>query len=170
MPTSGETRMTDELFGGNRLVTLIGTVVAAFCVGAIWGYLSESMGFRASVFVRYVLFATCSYLLVALLTIKRTGNSRLRIPGSVRIAVLGSTVFVLSMYLVYAFPEVWKFRSAEAPVFNYYFTEVKDLGMALVLHTIIDSFIVLLVLGLVSHIASIIVGVTAGMITPNDGI
>ncbi|HKO96553.1 MAG TPA: hypothetical protein VJU86_06165 [Pyrinomonadaceae bacterium] len=87
--------MTDELFGGSRLVTLIGTVVAGFWVGAIWGYLSESMGFSASVVIRYVLFATRSYLLVGLLTIRRTENSRRRIPGSVRIAVLGSMVFVL---------------------------------------------------------------------------
>jgi MFS family permease len=159
MPISGETRMTDELFGGSRLVTLIGTVVGALCVGAIWGYLSESMGFRVSIFIRYILFATCSYLIVGLLLLRRTGNPRRRIPGSMRIAVLGSMVFVLSMYLVYAFPDVWKFRSTEASVFNYYLTEVKDLGMALVLHTIIDSLIVLLVLGLVSHIASIIVGV-----------
>ncbi len=161
MPIAGETKMTDELFGANRLVTLIGTVIAALCVGAIWSYLSESMGFRVSIFIRYVLFATCSYLIVGLLTLRRTGNPRRRIPGSVRIAVLGSIVFVVSMYLVYAFPDVWKFRytTAEPSVFNYFVTELKDLGMALVLHTIIDSLIVLLVLGLVSHIASIIVGI-----------
>jgi hypothetical protein len=135
--------------------TIVGSVVGGICVGSIWGYLSQSMGFSAIILLRYVLFTTGSYLVVALLMLFFFRRSRL--PIHLVVAGLGSITFVLTMYFVDAFPDVWRFRqSTGTSAITYFLNEAKDLAMPLLLHAIIDGVIVLLILTLTGYIASVV--------------
>jgi len=134
-----------------HIVNFVGAIVSGLCVGFILAWTRSSGGeIYFGIFIKFILLAICSYLVVALLLPQWKGISKRKVPNWVIIAIIGSLINFLSVNIIPDVEYIWRFK--DSSVVGYASGAIREEFIKLILSTFIDSLIALPIMGTIHYV------------------